>query len=43
MRYILQKIWNILSKREHVYVLGLIIALVVSAVFELVGIGLIMP
>ena len=43
MRYILQKIWNLLSKRERAYVLLLIASLVVAALFELVGIGLIMP
>ena len=43
MRYILQKIWSLLSKRERVYVIALIMALVVGAVFELVGIGLVMP
>lgn len=43
MRYILQKIWNILSTRERLCVLMLLIALVAGAVFELISIGLIMP
>lgn len=43
MRYILQKIWSLLSKRERFYVIVLLAALVVGAVFELIGIGLVMP
>jgi ATP-binding cassette, subfamily B, bacterial PglK len=43
MRYILQKIWGLLSKRERVCVVFLIIALAVGAILELVGIGLVMP
>lgn len=43
MRYILQKIWSLLSKRERIGMVVLAIALVVGAGFELVGIGLVMP
>lgn len=43
MRYILQKIWSLLSKRERVFVIMLLAALVIGAIFELIGIGLVMP
>ena len=43
MRYILQKIWSLLSKHERVWIIWLITALVIGATFELIGIGLIMP
>lgn len=43
MRYILQKIWSLLSKGERVGVVFLIIALAAGATLELIGIGLVMP
>ncbi|MFA7184710.1 MAG: hypothetical protein WC082_07455, partial [Victivallales bacterium] len=43
MRYILQKIWNLLSKRERIGMIVLLGALITAALFELVGIGLVMP
>ena len=43
MRYIFQKIWSLLSPRERVGVVALVVALVIGAGFELVGIGLVMP
>lgn len=43
MRYLLQKIWNLLSAHERVCVVVLIVALVVGAIFEIVGISLMMP
>ena len=43
MRYIIQKIWNLLTAKERVGMSCLIIALIISGGFELLGIGLVMP